>query len=448
MSGPEHACLLPAETHSSLYVLHCVDEEGRAVDLSYSPHDSTLMDGAGRSLLSDVNAAEFSIATPISPKAPGWKSDSPLTLKIQLGMRCNYSCSYCNQASEVDSGTVTKTADADAFLSELGGWLKAPPARIEFWGGEPFLYMAKLKRLLPDLRAKFPTVKFTIVTNGSLLDEEILAFIEKFDIFIAVSHDGPGQHLRGPDPFEDPERAQWLRTLWQRRGRDRGRVSFNAVLTPANADVRVTRQWLADRVGDDALKLDTEGIVSVYDDQTLTGAGQWSKAAYSVLHHSIVEGFSDGQALQFGDISYKARDFIHSLQTKRPSSSLGQKCGMDDPTQLAVDLRGNVMTCQNTGAQGKHNLGHVSAMNEVHLDTSTHWSHRESCNYCPVLQLCKGSCMYLHDELFAQSCENEYHYNMAILAGVLKSVTGLTLESVSGDIRRPKARRVIKVASA
>lgn len=51
------------------------------------------------------------------------------------------------------------------------------------------------------------------------------------------------------------------------------------------------------------------------------------------------------------------------------------------------------------------------------------------------------------DELFAQSCENEYHYNMAILASVLQSVRGLSLKSVTGDIRRPKLKRVIRVAA-
>lgn len=59
---------------------------------------------------------------------------------------------------------------------------------------------------------------------------------------------------------------------------------------------------------------------------------------------------------------------------------------------------------------------------------------------------CKGSWMYLHDGLFAQSCENEYHYNLSILAGVLKAVTGLSLKSISGDIRRLRTKRIIKVA--
>ena len=225
-------------------------------------------------------------------------------------------------------------------------------------------------------------------------------------------------------------------------------MAFNFVLTPANADIQATRQWLAERVGDPGLVVDAEGIVSVYDEQTLNGSGKWSTVDYQRLGRSIMEGFVSGEALNIGDVAHKAQDFILSLKTRRPSSALGQKCGMDHPQQLAVDLKGNVMTCQNTGAKGKHRLGHVDAMEEVELDTATHWSHRESCQHCPVLQLCKGSCMYLHDDLFAQSCENEYHYNMAILGGILKSVTGLTLQSVSGDIRRPPTRRVFMMAAA
>jgi uncharacterized protein len=442
---------IPGQNAAPAFVLHCTDADGEPVQLTYSPHDSSLVDESGIPLLSDAekpDARRYAAATRISPQSPGRKSDSPLTLKIQLGMGCNYSCSYCNQASGAGSGTVTKTADAEEFIAGLDGWLKGNPERVEFWGGEPFLYFAKLKRLVPALRERFPKANFSIVSNGSLIDEEILAFIEQFDIFVAISHDGPGQHLRGPDPFEDPARAKWLRELWQRRGGIKRRVAFNFVLTPANADIQTTRQWLADRVGDQALLVDTEGVVSVYDEQTSRGAGRWNAADYERLSHSIVQGLASGEALKVRNIAQRAQDFILSLQTRRPSSALGQKCGMDQPQQLAVDLKGNVMTCQNTGAQGKHRLGHVDAMEEVELDTATHWSHRESCRHCPVLQLCKGSCMYLHDDFFAQSCQNEYHYNMAILGGVLKRITGLTLQSVSGDIRRPTTRRVFMLAPA
>ena len=56
--------------------------------------------------------------------------------------------------------------------------------------------------------------------------------------------------------------------------------------------------------------------------------------------------------------------------------------------------------------------------------------------------------MYLEGDLFAQSCENEYRFNLALFAAVLQHVTRLTLQSISGDIRRPPSRRIIPVAVA
>ena len=198
-----------------------------------------------------------------------------------------------------------------------------------------------------------------------------------------------------------------------------GRVAFNVVFTPANADIAATRAWLAARIGDDDVALDTEGVVTVYDDGTLHGPGAWTEQDYRTLHDSIVRGFETGDALRYGSIRDKARDFVHALKRQRPATALGQKCGMDEPDRLAVDLLGNVMTCQNTGARGRHHLGHVAQMHDVQLDTATHWSHRETCSHCPVVQLCKGGCMYLDGEHFAQSCESEYRYNLAILEGLL-----------------------------
>jgi uncharacterized protein len=118
---------------------------------------------------------------------------------------------------------------------------------------------------------------------------------------------------------------------------------------------------------------------------------------------------------------------------------------MDREDELAVDLTGKVMTCQNTGAKGKHGIGSVGDFAGIRLDTAWHWSHRDCCNHCPVLQLCAGACMYLEGELFAQTCENEYHFGVALLAGVIKQLTGLELERIEGDIRRPKLGRRIPI---
>lgn len=49
-------------------------------------------------------------------------------------------------------------------------------------------------------------------------------------------------------------------------------------------------------------------------------------------------------------------EFYASIQRRRPIEALGQKCGMDREDTIAVDLRDNVMTCQNAGAKGSHKI--------------------------------------------------------------------------------------------
>src|SRR5262245_56449132 len=193
-----------------MYTLRCRAGSGREVRLYYSPHTSELLNEDGTPVIADAYDGAFAPASRVSPHNPGAKSRSPRTLKIQLGLKCNYACSYCNQSDEIEAASVTSTADAGAFLASLDGWLAGAPSRIEFWGGEPFLYFAKLKRLVPELQRRFPAAELVIVSNGSLIDGEIIDFVERYDILLGISHDGPGQALRGPDPFDDPARAAWL----------------------------------------------------------------------------------------------------------------------------------------------------------------------------------------------------------------------------------------------
>ena len=110
---------------------------------------------------------------------------------------------------------------------------------------------------------------------------------------------------------------------------------------------------------------------------------------------------------------------------------LGQKCGIDSPDAIAVDLRGNVMTCQNTGAKGAHKIGHVADFDAIALDTATHFAFRDECMACPVVQLCKGACMFLEGEFFKQSCANEFAFNFGVMMAAIWYLTGMVVVGAS-----------------
>ena len=134
----------------------------------YDNMASTLVDEAtGKSVVSTVNHKHYPAVFATSKHTPSNKR-SPKVLKISLGLSCNYECEYCSQrfvprAAETSPGVV------EEFVSNLDQWVKQPPSRVEFWGGEPLVYIKTLRPLAEALREKYPEAVFSIITNGSLL---------------------------------------------------------------------------------------------------------------------------------------------------------------------------------------------------------------------------------------------------------------------------------------
>ena len=124
------------------------------------------------------------------------RKDSPRVLKISLGLSCNYECEYCSQRF-VPRAAETNPTEVHAFVAWLDGWVTMPPERIEFWGGEPLVYIKTLRPLAHALRRKYPGAGFSVITNGSLLNADINQWLDDMGFSVGISHDGPGQHVRG-----------------------------------------------------------------------------------------------------------------------------------------------------------------------------------------------------------------------------------------------------------
>jgi uncharacterized protein len=421
-----------APERASPFTLTLRNEAGERFRYGYDPHTSELTTPDGVPVITDKPSRTWPTVARVSPENPGLKSSDIKRLKIQLGLGCNYSCGYCLQSAEIHKASSTSVRDAEIFLQTLGTWLKSAPARIEFWGGEPLLYWHKIKVLAPALRQRFPDAKFVLITNGSLLNQQIINGLDAWQFSVAISHDGPGQHVRGPDPLDDPRQRFEIEKLMAMLV-PKGRFSFNAVLTPASHDVNAVIDWFEARFGA-GVPVNFEGVVHDYGGDE---SARFKPAQLSALTHDLALQIINGGALRSNGLADRVQRAIDSIVEGRPSSALSQKCGMDQDGAIAVDLLGNVSTCQNVGGEGEHRIGHVRSLDKVRLTTAWHWSHRQECSSCPVLQLCAGSCMYQSGAGWVNSCNAEFAFNLAILAGAIFYITGLALERVDGPMVRP-----------
>ena len=428
------------------FIITAVDPRTEAVvPLMYDNSDSSLTDLQGRSMVRTVDptllvSTQDALVT--SREAPLGKT-SPRVLKISLGLSCNYSCEYCSQRF-VSRNIETNPDDIDWFLASLDSWVLTPPDAIEFWGGEPLVYIKTLRPLADALRQKFPAARFSVITNGSLLNPETNQWLEDLGFTVSISHDGPGQHVRGPDPLEDQQVRTAILDLYERLA-PKERFSFNAMLNRDNQSRAEIQSFFVNLTGDPNVLIGEGGFVDAYD------AGGINQSLRADEFHSFRrQAFHDirhGKASRIASVRDRVMSFVNSLRFMRPASSLGQKCGMDRPDSIAVDLKGNVLTCQNVSAAAlapngeSHRIGHTSQLDQVALKTATHWSHRSECPKCPVLQICKGSCMFLEGPLWEASCNNAYSDALPIFASGIEFLTGFVPVFIDGDI--PEARKDI-----
>lgn len=413
----------------------------------YDNMNSTISTEDGQVLSVDgAEQKQFNQAAVVSESAPGKKSRNIKRLKIQLGLSCNYECTYCNQRF-VPHADETNPESVEPFLAQLPSWFDGGPKGdgtdvvLEFWGGEPFVYWKTLKPLAERLHEMYPSIQFTLITNGSLLTYDKNEWLEAHGFQVGMSHDGPGYHVRGEDPLDNPEQKAIILDLWSRLGAS-GRMSFNAMLNKDNPSRAAVEQFFQDSLG--FVPAIGEGtFIDPYDEGGSSTCFDDVASHYKFRNDALVD-LRNGKAQNFTTINYKIKDFIDSIAYKRPASAVGQKCGMDRSDNIAVDLNGNVLTCQNTspvsvGPNGQsHLIGHVSNLDAVEMKTSSHWSTREECPKCPVVQICKGSCMFLHGPLWELGCDAAFSDNIAIFSAAFEAITGYLPYYIDGPQREDR----------
>jgi len=112
--------------------------------------------------------------------------------------RCNYSCSYCFIENKIDNfASMTKEVSRrgiDYFASQTK---TSKEIKVTFYGGEPLLNKEVVYDAIEYIRESeaysgfSKRVQMTLLTNGSMVDEEAARIFKKYDVKTSVSIDGP-----------------------------------------------------------------------------------------------------------------------------------------------------------------------------------------------------------------------------------------------------------------
>ena len=329
-----------------------------------------------------------------------------------------------------------KKLDENIIFDEKDG------LRIEFWGGEPFVYWKTIQPLVKALNEKFAgwekKPRYSIISNGSLLTDEICDWIYENLEGFSISHDGPGQFVRGEDPFENKELKERILNLFHKMQKAGKGMSFNAMVNVDNMSRKAISDWfyktLGVRVG-----IGEGGFVDAYDEGGLAMSLSTKENFFKFRKLAFKEIYENGD-MGFGIVKQKIDGCVSDMLYHIPSKVVNQKCGMDDEHVIAVDLKGNIITCQNVSyvainSNGEpHHGGNIDDIENVKISSATHWSNRPDCANCPVLHVCKGSCMYASNEYWTQSCANSYSDNIVFFALAFERITGYIPLYIDNDV--------------
>ena len=444
-----------------MYSLTLEKEDGTELNLSWNPYTTELLyeDGSPvnlEPLRKFLPKGEWAKTTQhgnfervpadiVAPDAPLGKSNFQKNVRIIFGLACNFSCSYCSQArARHMDDKLGETSDVDEFLENLPTWLHNTPddeIRIEFWGGESLVYWKKIKHMAEKLREMYPNAYFWMPTNGSLMTRKMNEWLFELDFHVAFSHDGPGQHHRGPeDPLDDPEAHAAIMEYCDRMT-PLGKFNINLVMTYGNHSYVDILNFFAEKfAGHTFPRISCEGLVLAHSEHDIKHSPKNSSMHYELRSKLLTEIINnDLQNISF--VGYQVGEIASTLIEARSAEFQGQGCGLDRKDNITLKLNGDVVICPN-GSAPDQKIGNVNEFDDIQLKT-THWSKRDGCNSCPVMPLCGGACMMFEGDKHEITCDNHLTYHLVYFAYALYLLTGSVLKSVEGEkIRYSDIRRI------
>jgi uncharacterized protein len=168
-------------------------------------------------------------------------------------LRCEHTCKYCQVSRQPTSGTSFDMTGHHAERAlDIAFRSPSPRLKIEFQGGEPLLNFPLIQKIVAGARARnteyAKELSFVIASNLALLNDDILDYCRREDIYLSTSLDGPlDLHNRNrPRPGND----SWQRTVDGIRSAQRalGADHVSALMTTTEGSLSRAREIIDEYV--------------------------------------------------------------------------------------------------------------------------------------------------------------------------------------------------------
>ncbi|MHA6344332.1 quinohemoprotein amine dehydrogenase maturation protein [Roseivivax sp. CAU 1761] len=355
---------------------------------------------------------------PLRPERPPIELETfPLTtVVLNVNTGCNLACSYCYKEDLAIPSKGRKMA-FDTAVKSVELLLAENPDRdsynIVFFGGEPLSNLPLIRQVVdwaePHFAALGKAVNFSLTTNATLLNEEVIDWLDAHRFGLTVSMDGPkalhdlNRKTVGGKGTYDTVAAKARLLLGRYRSKPVGvRVTLTAGVT------RIVEIW-------DHLKNDI-GFAEVGFSPVTSG----EMDAFNLNGDELLEVFEGMKTLgrMYLDAARAGRNIgysnMHQMMTDLyEGRSKALPCGAG-VGMLAVDHDGGLNLCHRFTGSGMEQFGSVDQgikRKELAAFIRDRSDRTEKgCATCRIRNLCAGGCYHESYAHFSDPMMPTYHY--------------------------------------
>ncbi len=279
-------------------------------------------------------------------------------LELNLTFNCNLICDYCfirckSPHERMSFSTARRAID---LLMERAAW---PGVNITLIGGEPLLEFKLIEKIVPYAEQaawkRNLAITWSVTTNGTLLNEEILKFFARHGVSILLSIDG------GPETHDRFRRTRNKEGTWR-------------MIAGAIPLIKVYQPWLGARMTVSAeavakMREDFHQIVDMGINQFIIapaqGASCWSKEQMQRFGLNLVKILQDYHQMKRRGVPV----FIEEFE-KDENDYQGWGCRAGK-TSLAIAPNGDVGPCSKllglAEEKGRYIIGNVNSEIDFNL---------------------------------------------------------------------------------
>ncbi|ALO14131.1 Anaerobic sulfatase-maturating enzyme [Salinivirga cyanobacteriivorans] len=313
---------------------------------------------------------------------------------LPISGNCNLKCTYCfaHDEGKIPFKSFSKNEAKSAIDKLMQDRSYDDSLNITFFGGEPFLNFEVLKFVVNYANSQYPKYKinFSATTNGTILTEEIITFLEQNKITLLVSLDGPQEinrhrkYKNGGDSYS---------TVASNIEKLKNRVKFSLRITISNDNIKNTLRIY--KYFEEAKVL--FNVVFAYK----SGNTSHQLADYTNEDINIIESqLNKVREYYLDKIINEQVDKIYCLSILSDIKTLRYRilsenhCGAGFGL-FSITNDGSVFTCEHLVSYTKYSIGNIYGKINSKLKNDFRAENIENidtCSDCWARNLCLGGC--------------------------------------------------------